>query len=110
MSKAPLVKTSFWPAVRRRARSSKSRSIEIIFFGISIWYARLWRAACRRHAYRFLKQFGFAYRLVFRFDYANLIHRILEHARFDMAQGGNLACGPIGGFLNHVPGMALRPV
>ena len=74
-----------------------------------IWYARIWRAAGRRPAYR-LKQFRFADRLFFRLAYSDPIHGILQHARFDMAQGGNLARGAIGSFLNHVSGMALRPV
>src|SRR5438128_819771 len=89
-------------------RSSKSRSNERIFF---IDLVRTPPACSMPEACVpiLLKQFRFACRLLW-FNYANLIHRILQHAGFDMAQRGNLARGAIGGFLDYMTGMTFRPL
>ena len=45
-----------------------------------------------------------------RLDDPNFIHRILQHRRFDVAECGDFARGFIGGFLNDMADVALRPV
>ena len=57
------------------------------------------------------KQFRIGRRLlVFRLNHANSVHRVLQHRGLDVAQGGDLARGAVGGFLNHVTDVTLRPV
>ena len=48
-------------------------------------------------------------RLVFRLDYSNRIDRVLQHGRLNVAQRCYLSRGFVGGFLDHVPHVALGP-
>src|SRR5205085_10827116 len=57
-----------------------------------------------------LKQVWLIRALFFRLDHSDLIDGVLEHGRFDVTKGGDLASGAIGSFLNHMTNVTLRPV
>src|SRR5437870_4272300 len=54
------------------------------------------------------EQLLFVFRL--RLNDANLIDCVLKHSRLDMSQRGDLARSLVCRFLNHMPGMTLRPL
>jgi hypothetical protein len=56
------------------------------------------------------KQFRFVHNLTLRFGHAHPVDGILQHAGLDMTQGGDLARGAIGRFLDYVACVAFQPV
>src|SRR5437588_3198924 len=61
-------------------------------------------------AFAYAQQVYAARRLFDGLSNPNAVHRVLQHARFDMAQRRDFTGRAIGGFLNHMAGVPLRPV